>query len=163
MSPNLAALAATGSFFCGIVIIALLGLFVHKLLGGHGDQHDHELQLQKCEGSQATCSIELETSGKQDSDSDRQESDSDSEGKKKRLKSWLFCETFADSEFKENSSSLHRMAVITAIAIALHNFPEGLATFVSTLNDPSVGIPIAFAIAIHNIPEVLKLLRIMRL
>mmetsp|Transcript_5817 Transcript_5817/g.14809 ORF Transcript_5817/g.14809 Transcript_5817/m.14809 type:complete len:453 (+) Transcript_5817:147-1505(+) len=43
--------------------------------------------------------------------------------------------------------------VITAISIAIHNFPEGLATFLSTLNDPSVGIPLAIAIAVHNIPE----------
>lgn len=47
------------------------------------------------------------------------------------------------------------MGVITAIGLAIHNFPEGLATFVATLDDPSVGIPIGFAIAIHNIPEVL--------
>ncbi|EGD75759.1 hypothetical protein PTSG_12652 [Salpingoeca rosetta] len=45
------------------------------------------------------------------------------------------------------------MALITGTAIALHNFPEGLATFVATAKDPAVGAPIAIAIAIHNIPE----------
>ena len=40
-----------------------------------------------------------------------------------------------------------------AIAIAIHNFPEGMATFVSVLHDPSVGVVIAIAVAIHNIPE----------
>ena len=44
-------------------------------------------------------------------------------------------------------------AVLTALAIAVHNFPEGLATFVSALQDPSIAIPIVAAIAIHNIPE----------
>ncbi len=49
--------------------------------------------------------------------------------------------------------SLMRLGVFTAIAIALHNFPEGLATFLATLEEPNVGIAIAIAIAIHNIPE----------
>jgi ZIP Zinc transporter len=48
---------------------------------------------------------------------------------------------------------LMRMSINTAIAIGLHNFPEGLATFVATIQNPSVGIVLAVAIAIHNIPE----------
>lgn len=51
------------------------------------------------------------------------------------------------------NSKLLRTGLFTALAIALHNFPEGLATFVSAINDPSLAIPIVFAIAIHNIPE----------
>lgn len=50
-------------------------------------------------------------------------------------------------------SHLMRMGVLTALAIAIHNFPEGIATFVSALQEPSVAIPIVAAIAIHNIPE----------
>ena len=49
--------------------------------------------------------------------------------------------------------SLMRMGLFTALAIAIHNFPEGLATFVSALQEPEVAIPIVVAIAIHNIPE----------
>lgn len=49
--------------------------------------------------------------------------------------------------------SLQRMGLITALAIGIHNFPEGLATFTSALQDPHLGIAIAVAIAIHNIPE----------
>jgi zinc transporter, ZIP family len=48
---------------------------------------------------------------------------------------------------------LMRMGVFSAIAIGIHNFPEGLATFMAALTDLSLGIPIAIAIAIHNIPE----------
>jgi len=48
---------------------------------------------------------------------------------------------------------LYRMGLFTALAIAIHNFPEGLATFFAGLADPKLGIPIAVAIAIHNIPE----------
>lgn len=48
---------------------------------------------------------------------------------------------------------LYRMGMFSAIAIGIHNFPEGLATFMSALKDLKLGIPIAIAIAIHNIPE----------
>ena len=43
--------------------------------------------------------------------------------------------------------------MFSALAITIHNFPEGLATFTSALTDPSLGISIAVAVAIHNIPE----------
>jgi ZIP family zinc transporter len=48
---------------------------------------------------------------------------------------------------------LIKMGMQTALAIALHNFPEGLATYVAVLDDPKVGALLAIAIAIHNIPE----------
>lgn len=48
---------------------------------------------------------------------------------------------------------LYRMGVMSAFAIAIHNFPEGLATFIVALQDIKLGLPIAIAIAIHNIPE----------
>ena len=50
-------------------------------------------------------------------------------------------------------SKLMRTGLFTALAIAIHNFPEGLATFISALQEPSLAIPIVVAIAIHNIPE----------
>ncbi len=58
-----------------------------------------------------------------------------------------------DGESEEHQTKLMRMGLFTALAIAIHNFPEGLATFTATLSDPKLGIPIAVAIAIHNIPE----------
>jgi ZIP family zinc transporter len=48
---------------------------------------------------------------------------------------------------------LMRMGLFTALAIGIHNFPEGLATFLAALQDPSLGMAIAVAIALHNIPE----------
>jgi zinc transporter, ZIP family len=56
------------------------------------------------------------------------------------------------SEAKEKKN-LMRMGVFSALAIAIHNFPEGLATFIAALESPALGISIAIAIAIHNIPE----------
>ncbi len=57
------------------------------------------------------------------------------------------------AEGPKDKSKLMRMGLFTALAIAIHNFPEGLATFTAALTDPTLGIAIAVAIAIHNIPE----------
>jgi ZIP family zinc transporter len=56
-------------------------------------------------------------------------------------------------EQKKENISLHRMGLLSALAIGIHNFPEGLATFTGALKDPYVGLSIAIAVAIHNIPE----------
>jgi ZIP family zinc transporter len=48
---------------------------------------------------------------------------------------------------------LLRMGIMTALAVAIHNFPEGFATLIAALKDPTLGVTIAVAIAIHNIPE----------
>ncbi len=50
-------------------------------------------------------------------------------------------------------AKLMRMGLFSALAVGIHNFPEGLATFMSALADPALGVSIAVAIAIHNIPE----------
>ena len=52
-----------------------------------------------------------------------------------------------------NEKALHRLGIMSALAIAVHNFPEGIASFIGALNDPQMGAGITFAIAIHNIPE----------
>ncbi len=60
------------------------------------------------------------------------------------------------NEMKEgvdNKPELLRMGLFSALAIGIHNFPEGLATFTAAIQDPALGISIAIAIAIHNIPE----------
>ncbi len=54
---------------------------------------------------------------------------------------------------EKKAKSLLRMGLFSALAIGIHNFPEGLATFVGALQDPTMGVSIAVAIAIHNIPE----------
>jgi ZIP family zinc transporter len=59
----------------------------------------------------------------------------------------------AESHETHRKKRLLRMGTMTALAIAIHNFPEGLATFLGALRDPHLGIAIAVAIAIHNIPE----------
>lgn len=48
---------------------------------------------------------------------------------------------------------IKRAGLLTAVAIAIHNFPEGLGTFLVSSQDLTIGISIALAIALHNIPE----------
>ena len=52
-----------------------------------------------------------------------------------------------------SSSALKKLGIMSAMAIAIHNFPEGVATFIGSLNNPEMGAGITFAIALHNIPE----------
>jgi len=58
-----------------------------------------------------------------------------------------------DMDKNGSKTKLMRMGMFTALAIGIHNFPEGLATFTAALSNPELGIAIAIAIAIHNIPE----------
>lgn len=54
---------------------------------------------------------------------------------------------------EDETKSLLKTALITGVAIAVHNFPEGLATFLAAAEDPEVGASLAIAIGVHNIPE----------
>ncbi|CAB4550395.1 MAG: zinc transporter ZupT [Actinobacteria bacterium] len=56
-------------------------------------------------------------------------------------------------EIEKQNQALLRMGLFVALAIAIHNFPEGLATFLLVLDDPEIGIALAIAVAMHNIPE----------
>ncbi|HSK69621.1 MAG TPA: zinc transporter ZupT [Candidatus Limnocylindria bacterium] len=58
-----------------------------------------------------------------------------------------------DGREDRHRHSLMRTGVFTAIALAIHNFSEGLATLMAALSDPRLGVAVAIAIAIHNIPE----------
>ncbi len=62
-------------------------------------------------------------------------------------------EEIKESEEENKKRKLYRMGMLSAFAIAIHNFPEGIATFLVALQDIKLGLPIAIAIAIHNIPE----------
>ena len=57
------------------------------------------------------------------------------------------------TEDPEKNAELQRLGLLTAIAVGIHNFPEGYATFISGYADWQMGVPIAVAIGVHNIPE----------
>lgn len=58
-----------------------------------------------------------------------------------------------ESNPRRISPKLKRMGIMTALAIAIHNFPEGISTFITAYESPTMGFAIAVAIALHNIPE----------
>ncbi|MDF1615275.1 zinc transporter ZupT [Desulfurivibrio dismutans] len=95
---------ATGAFFAGIAVAALVDLLIP------GDVNPHEYRA----ASEFSATVDFHA---------------------------------------DKARSLKRTGLFTALAVALHNFPEGFATFSVALLDPALGIPIAIAIAIHNIPE----------
>ncbi len=61
--------------------------------------------------------------------------------------------THMDTREDAQTWRLERVGIMTALGIAIHNFPEGLAVLAVSISSPNLGIPIALAIAIHNIPE----------
>ena len=61
--------------------------------------------------------------------------------------------TVEEMDRKPKNTRLMRMGVMTALAITIHNFPEGIATFTTALENRTLGVAIAAAVAIHNIPE----------
>lgn len=60
---------------------------------------------------------------------------------------------FEDLYKKDEASSLKKTSILVALGIAIHNFPEGMATFSLSMSNLSMGTALAFAIAVHNIPE----------
>lgn len=60
---------------------------------------------------------------------------------------------YSSVQQNNESSKLMRLGIFSIIVIAIHNFPEGMATFITAMEDPQVGYSIAMAVAIHNIPE----------
>lgn len=65
----------------------------------------------------------------------------------------VYCELEAKHSHIARNRAIKRTAIFTAIAITIHNFPEGFATFISALDSVAFGVSIAIAVAIHNIPE----------
>lgn len=110
----------TGSFFAGIIFIALIDNLVPA------SKNPHEARSEN-EWSQIHHKSHFKN-------------ESDLHNKALKIKD-------------VQSDRLMRMGLFTAVAITIHNLPEGLATFLSALQDPKLGLTIAIAVALHNIPE----------
>ena len=122
----------TLSFFIGIALIALIDFLVPSFENPH---EAHRIEEIDC-NQKASTTQEDEIAQKPDSELKNVKSISDK----------------AEKTLPPQKALL-RMGLFSALAIAIHNFPEGLATFTGALKDPALGISIAVAIAIHNIPE----------
>jgi len=158
-------------FFGGVVVISVLDLTV-KLLTGEYHCHGHDVYSKTTPPCCAEDPVaELEHFHKRAAEEEqamaRQEAIVDSNNVCGENPNSDASKTGGDdietntASFTDNSNStrthedkeLMKMGITTALAIAIHNFPEGLATFVATLADPAVGAVLGIAVGIHNIPE----------
>jgi ZIP family zinc transporter len=134
-------------FFAGMLFCVLLEVLVHKMSGASGD----DLHASTCPAHGGIGAVSTTTSEGGETE--------------KAVAVEIVADGASKSEAKPQSgeaepdgglignASLQRMGIMTALAIAVHNFPEGLATFMATLDDTKVGAGLGVAIAIHNIPE----------
>ena len=116
-----------GSFFSGILLIALIDNLIPSADNPHESHTEEELAPLKNSDAPLPDFESIHDTPKKD-----QEFGAHDHGSQRKLM---------------------RMGLFTALAIGIHNFPEGLATFLAALQDPTLGVAIAIAVALHNIPE----------
>lgn len=150
---------ATFAFFGGIVTTVVLDACVHFLAAMGGNEHavcDYKGKNGPCEiASAAVEAAAAEGRSRDEGDvegrPDAQDVVAHVMGKGDRRAA---AGTGEGAEMdEEQRKKLKEMGLLTGVAVAIHNFPEGLATFVAALADKSLGVAIAIAIALHNIPE----------
>jgi len=141
LSEGGASAITTVCFFGGMLICALLEVLVSWMQGGH-DHHDHDTVY----GEHGGTSTSAVSSSSNSSSTASPQVTIAVDGS---------MEAGGDEDLKkpEEQKRLQSMGIMTALAIAIHNFPEGLATFMATIQDEKVGASLGVAIAIHNIPE----------
>lgn len=155
--PGVALGITTVCFFAGMGITAILELIVHRITHHAGVPHSHGIMdppAAICAGgaradkAPSELDVVVHAPGAGGGEPRRGASEALGEEDGAAL------EPAHDGEEQRiDKAQLRSTALMTALSIALHNFPEGLATFIATLAQPSLGIALAVAIAVHNVPE----------
>eukprot|EP01023_Acetabularia_acetabulum_P063725 TRINITY_DN8046_c0_g1_i2.p2 TRINITY_DN8046_c0_g1~~TRINITY_DN8046_c0_g1_i2.p2 ORF type:complete len:311 (-),score=50.72 TRINITY_DN8046_c0_g1_i2:508-1440(-) len=150
---------ATFSFFGGMLLVWCLDVVVHNIVSCAENRHHHntpsrskDLQMVAADSVQEFTVPKVEKK-KEDMESGQQLAIHEDTNKHYVQNGAQNCSTIVPIVIQDNDMCLKKMGLLTALAIFIHNLPEGLATFVAALSSPVSGIAIAFAIAIHNIPE----------
>jgi ZIP family zinc transporter len=145
---------ATFCLFAGMLLLRLIALLVHMIDGDHHCACDNQEcgipqqpQIRSNVTGATDITIEMKEPGLNQADEQL--------ASREAAPPPAPTSTFEHTAQKDTvgDGKLTRMGLNTAVAISIHNFPEGLATFVATLADPAIGATLAVAIAIHNIPE----------
>lgn len=150
-------LAATGCFAAGIVLIYLIDWIVHKIAPEHEQTEMENMEIIRKSIDQ----LDDETNSTLDQLADQCagiEADNDAciaSDHELGLQSPMRkqpsrCYFKIDEPSRRN---LQRMGLLSALAIGIHNIPEGVATYVGALQNSSVGFSLAIGIGLHNIPE----------
>jgi ZIP family zinc transporter len=116
-------------FFIGVLAF---GILEHVIIPDHSD-HDHEHEHERKESKKSQKDIPNH------SDLDHEHEHERKESKK--------------SQKEKNALELYRTSLITFIAMALHNIPEGISVYLAALSNPKMGSKLALAILLHNVPE----------
>jgi ZIP family zinc transporter len=116
-----------GSFFAGILLIGLIDMFIPSAENPHETHAEEEIAPLH----DPSAAIYAD----------------------KTLPQGTHAASAGFHDHAAHHTKLLRMGLFTALAIAIHNFPEGLATFLAALREPTLGLAIAVAVALHNIPE----------
>lgn len=136
---------ATFCFFGGICFTALLDKLVHYIGERSGNAQAHS----NAPGAAPMADNPLAADGNPLSGTEMTQTASLNE----LMEAGAPAEQTKEQVELQKRTELQKMGLMTALAVGLHNFPEGLATFVATLADSQVGGAIALAIALHNVPE----------
>jgi ZIP family zinc transporter len=157
-------LFATISFFAGIIMMKFTGYIVHRLDSSHHchdipgtegiacnerQKHSDGIDLEEQPPAAAPAGPQPEEAGV----AAPPQAEVVEGGERNAQPPAVAAAAEAKAEKQSKDHALQQMGISTALAIAIHNFPEGLATFVATLAEPAVGVTLAIAIAIHNVPE----------
>jgi ZIP family zinc transporter len=140
---------AAAGFFTGILAIAVIDKLVPNM------QNPHEAR--PIEGKIHLCDEESHTTN----DGEILKQVQDDMGEAYQMQQEMLKQVQHDKEKhttnvkrqEQNKQKLLKTSIVTAVAISIHNFPEGVATFMAALDNNNLGIAIASAIAIHNVPE----------
>ncbi|CAB9508711.1 Zinc transporter ZupT [Seminavis robusta] len=160
---NLASTRATLCFFSGILIMYALDAVTHKI-SPHSHSHDLPVAPNASDHTGSTKSVDMaEEQLDEEKVATKNESvvhvtvdpkcDASIDEEAASSSSELEDDETSRLLTNEEKSSLWRSGLSTALALILHNVPEGLITYVSTVNNPSVGAALAIGIALHNLPE----------
>lgn len=142
--PKDASIYATLCFFLGMFVMMSVNHMVERLLGQTADLNEI---FDTFDASKAGGGGNRRNNGnEEEEDEDDNEYDDDIESN---------YDTTTQSELYDEAQrrALQNMGIATAMAISIHNFPEGLVTFAGYMADPTVGTVLAMGIGMHNIPE----------
>jgi len=153
-SEEIAKLHATISFFIGCLFMHLMGFLV-SLTGDPGHTHDEDIfsameQMKREEGQLMSNKKHVEEKSGVTFHTDDNDKDKDVESQTMKTVSTPNEESDSGSYI---DNPLYKLGVKTVIAIVLHNFPEGFASYITTMDEGRSGYGIAFGVILHNIPE----------
>ena len=142
--------AASAAFLLGVLVIVLLDILVHKLSPDTEEEFDpSDLEMLHTKDVEAATTSWGGTMKDTIITNDRK----DDKGYKDKNHIEQTHKMINSSNAKSTKKQLNRMGIMTALAVGIHNLPEGIATYIAAKNGSRLGAAMAIGIALHNIPE----------